>query len=377
LTVSPDSPWRDKLTVYVKGAPVKRDRWLLVIECPPGSASPSHPGTLLSEPTTQTAVPASTVTAYLGAGPSRTVKLGCFARTRSNSLNQSNTPEYASIGSVTLPALETDQAIAGAATTPTLYEDQQGPAGPVHLVQVFPGATCPSPAPTVTTSATAPAASPSAPADSSPSPQAGLAPPANPAAAPSPGIPGCFDQAPAGARFSAYYLPSSMQTKETLSNVNLTGYQIESIFPAPQITAGKGSPGRGAVEDYTWSGLSSLSPSLIVSNLAGQQTVSRYTFLAGVLLGIAGGAMVTFLERIWPRHIFRKRKRTKEKAPAAGKRTSKRPDDVTPSRPEDDRRESPADQRSGERVAGSADRQCEAELTPARVAPTERMARSE
>jgi len=110
-----------------------------------------------------------------------------------------------------------------------------------------------------------------------------------------------------------------METKETLINVDLTGYQVESIFPAPQITPGKGSPGQGAAEDYTWSGPSSLSPSLIVSNLAGQQEVSHYTFLAGVLLGIAGGAVVTFLERIWPRHIFPKSKRAKKKDPDASK----------------------------------------------------------
>jgi hypothetical protein len=237
-------------------------------------------------------------------------------------LNQFNTPEYASIGSVTLPALETDQAIENAVTSPTLYVDQKASTGPIHLMQLFPGAICPSSAPATTPSAAIPSTSPSASAPSSPRPEPASASAASPAAASSPGIPGCFDQASAGANFSAYYLPSSIQTKETLSNVNLSGYQVESIFPAPQITPDRGSPGQGVAEDYTWSGLSSLSPSLIVSNLASQQKVSHYTFLAGVLLGIAGGAVVPLLERIWPRHIFRKNKSAKEKASAAGKEAS-------------------------------------------------------
>ncbi len=314
-TVNPDSPWRDKLTVHVKGAPKKRGRWLLVIECPPGSANSSHPGTLVSEPVVQTSIPASAVTVYSGTGPTSTVKLGCFIRVRSNSLSQSNTPGYGSIGSVTLPALETDQTLEGAVATPTLYEDREAPAGPIRLIQVFPGATCPSSAPAVTQPTATPANSPAA-AASSPSPQPSSTSAANPTSSPSPGIPDCFSQEQTGATFSTYYLPSSVQTRETLTNVNLTGYQVESIFPDPQITPDKGSPGQGVVEDYTWSGLSSLSPSLIVSNLAGQQAVSRYTFLAGILLGIAGGAAASFLQEIWP-----KSSRTEENGPAASEET--------------------------------------------------------
>jgi hypothetical protein len=323
-TINPDSPWRDQLTVEVKGVPVKRDRWLLVIECPPGSASPPSPGTLSFEPATLTSVPSSAVGVYPGAGRSRTFELGCFTRTKSNSLSRSNTPGYASIGSVTLPTLETDQAIENANSSLTLYEAHTTSAGPAHLIEVFTGADCPSPAPAVTQAAATPSASPSASASSSPSIQPVSSSAASPSASPSPGIPECFGQVSANATFGDYYLPSSTETKETLTNVNLTGYQVESIFPNPsQIAPAKGSPGQTAAEDYTWSGPSSLSPSMIVSNLAGQQEVSRYTFLAGILLGIAGGALVTFLERIWPEHIFPKRKKKEPtvnmgKAAAAG-----------------------------------------------------------
>ena len=311
-TVNPNSPWHDKLTVHVKGAPKKLSHWLLVIECPPGSANSPHPGTLVSEPVAQTSAPAPTVAVYSGAGPSRTLKLGCFARIRSNSLNQSNTPGYASIGSVTLPALETDQALQGAVTAPTLYEDRGTSAGPIRLFQVFPGATCSSSAPAVSQPTATSANSPSAAVASSLSPQPSSTSAANPTSPPAPGIPGCFGQAQTGATFNKYYLPSSLQTKETLKNVNLAGYQVESIFPAPQITPDKGGPGQGVAEDYTWNGLSSLSPSLIVSNLAGQQAVSHYTFYAGILLGIAGGAVASFLQEIWP-----KRNRAEENGPAA------------------------------------------------------------
>jgi hypothetical protein len=316
-TVNPGSPWSDKLTVHVKGAPKKLGRWLLIIECPPRSANSPHPARLVSEPVTQTSVPASAVTVYSGAGRSRTVKLGCFIRVGSNSLNQSNTPGYASIGSVTLPALETDQTLQGALTAPTLYEDRETAAGPVRLIEVFPGATCPSPVPAVNQPTATPAISPSGVAASGPSPQPTSASAANPTSSPNPGIPGCFGQAQTDAAFSEYYLPSSVQTKETLTNVNLTGYQVESIFPAPQITPDKGSPGQGVAEDYIWTGLSSLSPSLIVSNLAGQQEVSHYTFLAGILLGIAGGAAASFLQEVWPKIIWPKSSRTEGNGPAA------------------------------------------------------------
>jgi hypothetical protein len=312
-TINPDFPWRDELTVEVKGVPVKRDRWLLVIECPAGSARPPLPGILSSEPTTQTPVPSSTVGVYPGSGRSGTFPLGCFVRTKSNSLNRSNTPGYASIGSVTLPTLETDQAIENAVSALTLYEAQKTSAGPVHLVEVFAGAACPSYAPTATQAAATPSASPSVSASGTPSTQPSASSAASPSASPTPGIPECFGGVSASTTFGKYYLPLSTETKETLTNVNLTGYQVESIFPNPtQITPAKGSPGQSAAEDYIWSGPSSLSPSMIVSNLAGQQEVSRYTFLAGILLGVAGGALVTFLERVWPKHLFPKNKREKK-----------------------------------------------------------------
>lgn len=318
-TVNPDSPWRDKLTVHVKDAPKKLDRWLLVIECPPRSANSPHPGTLVSEPIEQASAPASAVTVYSGAAWFRTVKLGCFIRVRSNSLNQSNTPGYASIGSVTLPALETDQTLQGALTVPTLYEDRETSSGPIHLIQVFPGTACPSSGRVATEPTATPANSPSASASaaSGSSPQPGSASGVNPTSSPNPGVPGCFGQGQAGATFSKYYLPASVQTKETLTNVNLTGYQVESIFPAPQITASKGSTGQGVAENYTWTGLSSLSPSVIVSNLAGQQEVSHYIFLAGILLGIAGGIAASFLQEVWPKIIWPKISRPEKDGSAA------------------------------------------------------------
>jgi hypothetical protein len=337
-TVSPDSPWRDKLAVHVKGPPKKLDNWLLVIECPPRSANSPHPGTLVSEPVAQTPGAASAVTVYSGAGWSRTVKLGCFIRVRSNSLNQSNTPGYASIGSVTLPALETDQTLQGALTAPTLYEDRETSGGLIRLIQVFPGTACPSPAPAVTQPTATPANSPSSATASGPTPQPSSTSGANPTSSPNPGIPGCYGQAQAGATFSKYYLPASVQTKETLTNVNLTGYQVESIFPAPQITSDKGGGGQGGAEDYTWTGLSSLSPSVVVSNLAGQQEVSRYIFIAGILLGIAGGIGASFLQEVWPKIIWPNSNRPEKKGPAASQEKSASesqpaPADPGPSRP--------------------------------------------
>jgi hypothetical protein len=316
-TVHPDYPWRDTLKVQVSGPPAKRDHWLLVIECPPGSANSPHPGVLVSEPAAQTPVPTSTVTTYSGTGLARTVKLGCFIRTRSNSLNKSNTPGYASIGSVTIPALETDSAMQSAVASPRLYEGWKTSGGPAQLIQVFPGAACP-PAPAAT-----PSVSTTAAAASTTNPPPGATYGRGTSPSPSPGIPTCFGQTQAGEVFNEYHLPAVVQAKETLTNVNLAGYQVESIFPAPQITPDRGHPGQDAEENYTWDASSSLSPSLMVSNLAGQQTVSHYTFVAGVLLGIAGGAVATFLECIWP-YIFPKHKRARKRGSAKKEPATKR-----------------------------------------------------
>jgi len=330
--VNPNYPWSDSLKIHVMGVPIQKSRWLLIVECPSRSANSRHPGLLLSEPAAQTTVSATPVTVYSGTTPSRNVKLGCFIRTRSNSINNSNTPGYASIGGVTLPSLETDQAMQTLSSAPTLYEDQSTSASPIHLVQVFPGAVCPNPVlatarptPTPSTTSSAANASPSTPPSST---SAGSTTPA-----PSAGIPGCFGQAPQATEFAKYYVPASLQTKEVLTDVNLRGYQVESIFPAPQITNYKGSLGQGADEKYSWSSISSLSPSLIVSNLSGEQTISRYTFLAGILLGIAGGAAASFLKEIWP--VSSPGMHTKKKgATASGEATARESavghDDVSP-----------------------------------------------
>ena len=332
-TVNPDSPWHDNLTVHVKGAPKNLDRWLLVIECPPRSAASPHPGMLVSELASQTSASASAVTVYSGAGAgwSKPIKLGCFIRVRSNSLNQSNTPGYASIGSVTLPALETDQTLQAVQKAPTLYEDWDTSGGLIRLIQVFPGAACPSSALAATQPTAAPASSSSAAAAGGPSPQPSSTSGANPTSSPDPGIPDCFGQAQAGATFSKYYLPVSVQTKETLTNVNLTGYQVESIFPAPQITSGKSSAGRGAVENYTWTELSSLSPSVIVSSLVGQQEVSKYIFIAGILLGIGGGIGASLLQDLWPKVIWPKSGSPQENGSGAGQEKSE--SDALPANP--------------------------------------------
>lgn len=297
--VDPNEPWRDSLRLRLNGATAGRDHWLLIVECPSRSAKPAHPATLVSTPALQPGQIA-TVNVMSGVGePGRPFSLGCFARTRSNSITSSNTPGYGSIASVTLPTLETDAAIEGSSVAPTLYEYKKSSSGPVSLVQAFPQ-TCASSAPTAATASPGSSASPSAtasPAGADYIPRS-AAPTAS--ASPSQQTPKCGAGLPAGQPAARFALPASMQTEEVLTDVNLQGYQVESLFPAPLITNLPGAPGQPAEEQYTWSSISSLSPSLIVSNLAGAATVSRYSFIAGILLGIAGAAIAAFLKEIWP-----------------------------------------------------------------------------
>jgi hypothetical protein len=305
--VNPNEPWKDQLVIQLKGAPGKRELWLLVVECP-GQTSFPQSSKLYSEAVQQMPAPYMTVTAHFGVGLSGSFKLGCFLppATASKSQSQFAPPGYATIASVTLPALETDQNMKAAQATSVLYAEQNTLAGPANLVQVFPGAVCPafsSPAARATTSPVT--SSPSPGSSASESPQPGSPSAENVAPSTESGSPGCYIGAPVETKFSEYYIPTFLQAREVLKDVNLSGYQVESIFPAPQVKGENGRPGQTAGEAFTWSGASSLSPSLIVTNVKGAQAASHDTFFAGIFLGIAAGILAPLLERVWA-VLFRK-----------------------------------------------------------------------
>ena len=310
--VYPDAPWNDGLTITVTGISGRQAGWVLVIECPAGAPSLARSVHLYSETALLTAPPKEQVTAYPGVTSAKVSEpFSCFSSTTP----PPGTPGYPpSLGNVALPALQTDQAIALAMTAPVLYAQQNRPGSTVsQLFQIFPGAICPTatPSPSPSISPSSSSASPAASsASTSPSPSATASPSVASTASPSPSSPqptaspaataspGCYPQAPAGATFVRYSLPQSVMTTETLKDVNIQGYQVNSMFPVGTTTnENDEQPGQTAKETITWSGLSGLSPSLEVTDTAGQTNAGRDTFWAGILVGLAGGFAVPFVDK--------------------------------------------------------------------------------
>ncbi len=292
--VIPNEPWLDSVTVSAttQGKPV---RWLLAIQCSLTAAKSPHQGVLYSE-AAQAPPPPEPIMIYSGVRPSMPLRLGCFLPpSKVNLLNPADSSASASIANVTLPALETDPGIATAQAAPTVYETRVNPNDPIELLQVFP--TCPSPTASQADPAatTTPSTAPSTPSTAPSTPST------SPSTTPSAG-PGCLGNLPAGTGYSTYHMPAAVRTQEVLEDVNLSGYQTESVFPVPEI-----APGAGATAEndsvYTWNGLSSLSPSLDVSNLSAQTASNKYAFASGVFYGVGAGAGVAFFGEAWGQYV--------------------------------------------------------------------------
>ena len=286
--VNPNDPWFDGISIQVKGPRRRPERWLLIVQCPRPPASSSNQGMLSSE-ANQPIPPSTRINVYSGAGKAG-LRLGCFPASKTN----------ASIARVTLPSLETDQAIQQTQTAPTVYAELNTPGDLTEVLQVFPGCPAPTASPVTAPATTSPSGTGSA--TTSPGPASSTSP--SPTAQAASVSASCYGQTQLSAAFSTYYLPTSVQTKEIMKFVNLSGYQTQSVFPVPVITNGKGgATGQTADEIYTWNGLSSLSPSLQVANLAGEQAANNYTFYAGVSFGIAGASGVAFVEKAWTTYL--------------------------------------------------------------------------
>lgn len=334
-TVNPDEPWRDQLTISVTGARASRSGWLLVIECPAQAPRQSRMVHLDSETAPQVQSQTGQAFVYAGVSDRRfTTSFYCFSQAA-----PPGTPGYPpSLGNVSLPALQTDQEIEVAQAAPALYARQNQPGGPVgQLIQVFPGAACPAAATPVPSGGSGQTPASSSPASSSPasSSTASSSPPsasasASPSSSASPSVsasplatPACYQLAPAGAPFIAYGLPASVRTAETVSHVDIHGYQINSMFPVATTTNEPEQPGQTAEESITWNGLSGLSPNLDVTNTAAGTAAGHDTFWAGILVGAAAGFAATFLDKVTEAGIelFRKwqqRMLPPEKTDAAG-----------------------------------------------------------
>lgn len=230
---------------------------------------------------------------------------------------QSAPPGRYNIANVTLPALGTDQAIADVGQFPSLYADKE------LLVQVFPGAQCPvlapSPLPTTPTASASPSvttsASPSVTAPAPATDTGASTQPTSPSASataspPSLQSPDCFAMPPTGTSFSKYYIPKTLKTHEIISQINWKDYTYENEFPNPIDQSSN---------KITWAGSSGLSPSVTVADPANDRAVSEDTFIAGILLGIAGGTAVSLIDHLVQANEKRRaRKRNSENVPDPG-----------------------------------------------------------
>src|SRR5215467_6541536 len=307
--VYPDKPWTDSLTVTLSDISPKQPGWLLVIECPAGAPSQSRAVHLTSETVPQTQSPFTWVTVYSGlTNPRPGTRFHCF-------LSSGYPP---SLANVSLPALQIDQEMVSAQAAPVLYAQQNRPGSTVRqLLQVFPGAVCPSatPTPVPTTSSSGIAPAPSSvtaipPLSGGSTAPASLSSPSSSPQTTTPANPGCLNLAPAGTKFIPYELPASVTTIETLHHVNTKGYQI-SMFPVGSTNVEKSKqPGQTAEESIIWSARSGLNPSLDATNHAAESAANHDIFVAGIFFGLATGAAVEFVDRLWAAFRDKKRKRS-------------------------------------------------------------------
>ena len=296
-----DEPWNDQLTVTVSGK-IKQPGWLLVIECPAGP-QPQPPGVQLNSETGPSAQsPAALVTVHQGAGTtSRPISFGCFPPPgRSAGLLGTSAP---SLADVSLPALQLDQEIVGSQSAPMLYAEQNSPGGNVvQLIQVFPGAVCPSPEPAPSQSNASPGTTSPAPETTPASQPSALAslPPSATASAGAPESPGCYAGTPAAATFIPYQLPTRITTTETLHEVDTKGYQVSMSPVEPLMQDTIKEPGHTTENEIMWSSSSGsgLNPSLDATNQAAESAANHDIFVAGVCFGIAGGTAVAFFDSI-------------------------------------------------------------------------------
>lgn len=293
--VYPDKPSTDSLAVTVTGASPKLAGWLLIIECPARPLSQAGVVRLSSETVPQTQTVVTQVRVYSGLtdpNPRSPFLFSCFT----SAGGVSGVRGYAqSLSNVSLPALQFDQDIVGAQAAPVLYAQQDNPGGPVgQLIQLFPSATCPSPAPSPTLATASPGASPGASGN--------------------PGNPSCSAQVPAGKQFIQYELPTAVTTTETLNHVDTNGYQI-SEYPVGNMV--DETAGDNTEESIQWTGQSGLSPSLDAVNQAAEAAASHDSFMAGVFFGIASGTAVGFVDQLWE-NLGKKRRRPRGGDPAGG-----------------------------------------------------------
>jgi hypothetical protein len=324
--VFPNDPADDYLAFSVVGPLGHMDPWLLVIQCPSERGfSPKHQVELFPE-NAQSGQGAERVIAFSQPAHVQNkqwqVPLGCFAappvqRTDTNTSGVTteqtinvqtacgdawlvrfgcyvappagaSTPGTATgqTINVTLPTLEANPAAQLTKVTTPVYAEESARGTIRDLVEVYqaPGVACPTSMPTPAPSPTD--TSSAASGDSTPAPSPS---PAGPSPSPSPSLENgtCYRPKSINARAVMYQIPASVETTETLENIDLAGDRVDSMFPPGQIESN---------DQIDWQGISGLSPSLSATNLAAEARNSEYSFFAGVLYGLGLSLIFAFVQ---------------------------------------------------------------------------------
>jgi len=250
-TIQPNATQNDTLDITVKGPEGVPDPWVLVVTCPnalPGQVPMQLQGVVGQQPIE--------VLASVYDVSHETVPIGCFPAPKAHAGTAVSRGQDINLS---LPVLEQSPIPQSATASTPLYvvRSTSGKQRIEKLVEVL-----------------------QAPDSSCPTPGSSYATPSGSSAT-------CFTKLPTGAAATRYSIPKSVTTSEVLSNVNLSGDRIDSMFPPGQITSN---------DEIIWQGTSALSPSLSATSLSSAENSSKAGFWAGLLYGLIAGLVIPFLQ---------------------------------------------------------------------------------
>lgn len=140
-------------------------------------------------------------------------------------------------------------------------------------------------------------------------------------------VPSCGPRTVFRPNEKAFYSPSNLISREQL-DVNTGGYQILEDIP----TGG----GTAVAETADWEGVADLAPAITAVRPNVQEGRSRNSFLAGVVLAIAGAALIAALQEVRRPRLARatpKRSKPDEREKAPRRRQSSLGESAKTSRP--------------------------------------------
>jgi hypothetical protein len=276
--INEGAPRDDLIVVSIIEPKGKVDPSLLVVQCTNGSQYlRQHEKELISETAqgpTQTGVIIKSYTQ-----DNWKSFLDCLAPPKSTAYQLSG-PSSAAVVNLALPVLEAIPAGQVTQTPAPLYaEERHGQITDIVDVAQAPGSNCPVPA----SASPSPTLRPSGAGSGQGTPSTSRSPhSAVPTS--SPATPHCF---PFHTAPTLYFMPKQVKTIETLQNINLTGDQIDSMFP----------PGQVEHKDHiVWQDGAGLSPTLSATNLPSERVDNVYIFFAGITAGLAVSVLLAIAQ---------------------------------------------------------------------------------